>query len=195
MWVGKSNAETQALFNLIKNPQQWEKLQELSLLEKYLDELCQRKYWTRLWIIQEVILASNIAIQCGADSCQWFQLRWCLNKLGMRCDEVTAASFPETYPLHIYPSPAHATAKSILSFLVDITEFAVQYVSILSCTKSIRKAERRPQATATPITERILAVYGSTMPRQTNKILHQIVVERQLPSTTHSRQRETSPVS
>lgn len=27
--------------------------------------LCQRHYWTRLWIIQEVVLATNIIVHCG----------------------------------------------------------------------------------------------------------------------------------
>ncbi|PMD31001.1 hypothetical protein L207DRAFT_611719, partial [Hyaloscypha variabilis F] len=30
-----------------------------------LDNLCSRTYWSRLWIIQEVLLASKLYIQCG----------------------------------------------------------------------------------------------------------------------------------
>jgi Heterokaryon incompatibility protein (HET) len=32
---------------------------------------CQRKYWTRLWIIQEIVLASDLLIQCGSLSIPW----------------------------------------------------------------------------------------------------------------------------
>ena len=36
--------------------------------------LCRQKYWTRLWIIQEVLLAASIEVQWGDEVCQWSQL-------------------------------------------------------------------------------------------------------------------------
>jgi hypothetical protein len=33
--------------------------------------VCKRRYWTRLWIIQELILARDITIQCGRFLCRW----------------------------------------------------------------------------------------------------------------------------
>lgn len=39
-----------------------------------LNSLCSRSYWSRLWIIQEVLLASDLLIQCGSLSFQWEEL-------------------------------------------------------------------------------------------------------------------------
>jgi hypothetical protein len=36
-----------------------------------LSSLCTRSYWSRLWIIQEVLLAFDLVIQCGQLSFQW----------------------------------------------------------------------------------------------------------------------------
>ncbi|RDW57093.1 hypothetical protein BP6252_13839 [Coleophoma cylindrospora] len=38
-------------------------------------KLCEREYWQRLWIIQEVVLATKIAIYCGGNSIDWELLR------------------------------------------------------------------------------------------------------------------------
>lgn len=99
VWLGSPTKECQALFQLLGNPHQWSELQNSpTLLKQSLEHLvllCQREYWTRLWIIQEVILASSIIIQCGADSCQWLRLRWALDTLGMSCDTVTPPSFQD----------------------------------------------------------------------------------------------------
>jgi hypothetical protein len=34
-----------------------------------------RPYWTRVWIIQEVILSSNVYVQCGSECIPWIALR------------------------------------------------------------------------------------------------------------------------
>jgi hypothetical protein len=36
-----------------------------------LKALCERKYWSRLWIIQELVLASEIVVYCGVDKVDW----------------------------------------------------------------------------------------------------------------------------
>ncbi|KAL3425837.1 ankyrin and HET domain-containing protein [Phlyctema vagabunda] len=35
---------------------------------------CSQKYWSRLWIVQELILATDILIQCGTDHLRWSHL-------------------------------------------------------------------------------------------------------------------------
>jgi Heterokaryon incompatibility protein (HET) len=35
-----------------------------------------REYWTRLWIIQEFLLAKDFVLQCGNDTCTGFRLAW-----------------------------------------------------------------------------------------------------------------------
>jgi Heterokaryon incompatibility protein (HET) len=39
-----------------------------------LRSFCSRSYWSRLWIVQEVLLASELYIQCGSLSFQWEEL-------------------------------------------------------------------------------------------------------------------------
>ncbi|KAL5319154.1 hypothetical protein ACEPPN_012203 [Leptodophora sp. 'Broadleaf-Isolate-01'] len=41
---------------------------------QHITSLCLREYWSRLWIIQEVILAREILVQCGRDTCSWNDL-------------------------------------------------------------------------------------------------------------------------
>jgi hypothetical protein len=36
--------------------------------------LCYRPYWSRVWIIQEVLLARHATVLCGAKSCYWWEL-------------------------------------------------------------------------------------------------------------------------
>ena len=36
--------------------------------------LCERKYWSRMWIIQEIMLASRIEIHCGPKILEWYKL-------------------------------------------------------------------------------------------------------------------------
>ncbi|KAF4633092.1 hypothetical protein G7Y89_g5033 [Cudoniella acicularis] len=33
--------------------------------------LCRRRYWTRLWIIQEILLSSDVVVQCGSHEVSW----------------------------------------------------------------------------------------------------------------------------
>jgi hypothetical protein len=35
------------------------------------DDFVSRKYWTRLWIVQEMVLATNVTLMCGKDTMQW----------------------------------------------------------------------------------------------------------------------------
>ncbi|RDI78815.1 hypothetical protein Vi05172_g11237 [Venturia inaequalis] len=33
--------------------------------------LCDRAYWSRLWVLQEIVLARNILVLCGPETCKW----------------------------------------------------------------------------------------------------------------------------
>jgi hypothetical protein len=54
-----------------------EKLKKLSAVLK----LCRREYWTRLWIIQEVLLAADIILCCGSESFSWDSLSRLISSL------------------------------------------------------------------------------------------------------------------
>ena len=41
-------------------------------------DLLNRRYWTRIWIVQEFILAQNLTIYCGWDSIDWETFLACL---------------------------------------------------------------------------------------------------------------------
>ncbi len=51
--------------------------------------LCQRHYWTRLWIIQEVVLATNIIVHCGQLKFTWWVLTRLFAQLESQCQEMT----------------------------------------------------------------------------------------------------------
>ncbi|PMD31844.1 HET-domain-containing protein [Hyaloscypha variabilis F] len=56
---------------------------------KSLARLCHKSYWSRLWIIQEVVLATNILVQCGNDSFEWSILAGLLDQLDIFLDHPT----------------------------------------------------------------------------------------------------------
>jgi hypothetical protein len=37
--------------------------------------LCERPYWTRVWIVQELLLAKEVKILCGSKAISWYQFR------------------------------------------------------------------------------------------------------------------------
>jgi hypothetical protein len=38
---------------------------------QYLDHLCRQEYWSRLWIIQELLLGKEVQVYCGHTSVKW----------------------------------------------------------------------------------------------------------------------------
>jgi hypothetical protein len=107
IWLGEESADSKAAFKAVaeflKEPQipEWEAKERFpSTWNAFFDEhrmkfilLCERPYWGRLWIIQEVCLASRLQIHCGSDSMGWedFLRFW---KEGLERD---------TWSLHMLP--------------------------------------------------------------------------------------------
>ena len=56
--------------------------------------LCQRTYWRRIWIVQEIMLAQDVVVLCGQRS---FNLS-CLNNLFERLNEILADGRIEHHP-------------------------------------------------------------------------------------------------
>ncbi len=47
-----------------------------------IEDFCLEKdYWSRLWIIQELVLATEIRIQCGDDQLQWSKFAYVLDRM------------------------------------------------------------------------------------------------------------------
>ncbi|KAL5314772.1 hypothetical protein ACEPPN_017419 [Leptodophora sp. 'Broadleaf-Isolate-01'] len=94
LWLGEGNSATGSAIRMLsaQSSEQW-------IIESYYKPpdvtpwiqlqtlmafraLCRQKYWTRLWIIQEVLLATNIELQWGDEVCQWSQLCWFVDSIG-----------------------------------------------------------------------------------------------------------------
>jgi Heterokaryon incompatibility protein (HET) len=75
VWLGLSDASSETAFEflkqeailkdvragMIKYPSHWEDVARL----------CQRPYWERLWVTQEIILAKKIVVHCGNSTLPW----------------------------------------------------------------------------------------------------------------------------
>ena len=62
-----------------------------------LNRLCYRQYWTRTWIIQEIVLAKKISLFCGADQISWNTFITSLLRATRGDDKVLHLFFPEMY--------------------------------------------------------------------------------------------------
>ncbi|KAN0102650.1 Heterokaryon incompatibility protein (HET) domain containing protein [Hyaloscypha variabilis] len=90
VWIGEESEESQAAFDCMRwflqirgsgqysaswwrdyeRGEKWSSLFNFQDLENF-HFLCQKPYWERLWIIQELCLASRLRIHCGSDSVGW----------------------------------------------------------------------------------------------------------------------------
>ncbi|TVY81065.1 Heterokaryon incompatibility protein 6 OR allele [Lachnellula suecica] len=64
-WLGEADSSSDALFTALNQPG------SLSRSQFWTENLSGREYWPRLWIIQELGLASRILVQCGSSSVEW----------------------------------------------------------------------------------------------------------------------------
>ncbi|CAM1509732.1 Fc.00g000670.m01.CDS01 [Cosmosporella sp. VM-42] len=65
----------------------------------FFTEILQREYWNRVWIIQEVVLGTNITVQCGKAQVPWdmffsvaTNLLYCLTEVGINPGAKTGGS-------------------------------------------------------------------------------------------------------
>lgn len=84
VWLGKANTSSRVAFNFLEllSSKKWMKILEKKRIPKTgfrhcwtaLNRLLQRPYWGRLWVIQEIVLASRIDVYCGDDVIDWESL-------------------------------------------------------------------------------------------------------------------------
>jgi hypothetical protein len=60
-WLGPEDATSDAAISILQNPS----VKVTPTAQKHIKVLCDREYWTRLWIIQETVLAPRILCLCG----------------------------------------------------------------------------------------------------------------------------------
>jgi hypothetical protein len=89
IWLGRESEDSKEALDFI-NPDSAASVKERNLGIDYsqfmrkveaLCRLCDRPYWRRLWIVQEVVLARDARIQCGRDYVSWqhfseFRAKW-----------------------------------------------------------------------------------------------------------------------
>lgn len=85
VWLGESSSESSIAVSVLSKTGQdsdWASFSENSILYPPTTEggllkldairsMCYREYWTRLWIIQEVLLSTDILLCCGDESLPW----------------------------------------------------------------------------------------------------------------------------
>lgn len=91
VWLGLSDANSQLAFQVLSDIKHWGPLLKPpvdlpaeAIVNANLTALlsvCRRGYWNRLWIIQEVLMARNLVLQCGKSSCTWLRLAWLFGAL------------------------------------------------------------------------------------------------------------------
>lgn len=77
IWLGRSSTEAEYLFRYLRHYQDMvvQHCRHQSLLKdaalEGIEDFAKRKYWTRLWTVQEIMLARNITIWCGNLNIAW----------------------------------------------------------------------------------------------------------------------------
>ena len=85
VWLGKSNQESSLAFSVLSKTGEdsdWASYSDTSILcppasekgtlkLKAIQSICYRQYWTRLWIIQEILMATDISLCCGDETLPW----------------------------------------------------------------------------------------------------------------------------
>jgi hypothetical protein len=91
VWLGEANLHegSNIALKYVKNANHWLEnpttvKRELSTasLKLALLALFSREYWKRVWIVQEFLLATDITIVCGNDTCRWSDLARLYRSLG-----------------------------------------------------------------------------------------------------------------
>lgn len=71
---------------------------------KAIMELCYRRYWSRIWIIQEIVLAKDITVLCGNRSSCWlrFESLW----TNLKTIDLKGSLTRHDYATSVFASPA-----------------------------------------------------------------------------------------
>ncbi|PWY84033.1 TPR-like protein [Aspergillus eucalypticola CBS 122712] len=73
VWLGQATDSSDLAIEYIANPG-LPAQETKSALEKALQSLLEQPYWSRIWIVQELMLAKDVMLYCGTKSFSWHQL-------------------------------------------------------------------------------------------------------------------------
>ena len=71
-----------------------------------LSKLFHRRYWTRIWIVQEVVLARKIWVMCGSKRVKWVELEALFSEIKVLRTQPGAVTRTGTWWLRLTNSPA-----------------------------------------------------------------------------------------
>ncbi|KAJ9658239.1 hypothetical protein H2198_003812 [Neophaeococcomyces mojaviensis] len=85
-WLGPSTADSEKVFDFLEQSRiqrsagepYWKIFMSDSTVFHALEDLLGRSYWTRLWIIQEIVLAKRLWLFCGSRYISWHDLHFAL---------------------------------------------------------------------------------------------------------------------
>lgn len=110
-------------------------------------DLVNNVYWRRTWIIQEVLVASEVLIRCGQLSMQWNSFSWAIKRL-VRSEGRTAV-FPE----------GHMGLQAVKDLLAFRHQNSISGVSKIGLLQAM---ELTSQSLATDRRDKIYALLGLT---------------------------------
>jgi hypothetical protein len=99
VWLGQPVTKTKSAIDFITN----EELREPTIEQSEgLEQLFNRSFWKRIWIVQEIMLAPELRVFCGDVSFPWHALSSAAYRLQVRADTTEyAAALMRTHAIRI----------------------------------------------------------------------------------------------
>lgn len=125
IWLGSSDAESKLAFEILSSPAEWTELNKALNAQdlvkrpgqdsklKAMSSFLGRDYWTRLWIIQEFVIARDFMLICGNDNCSGFRFSWFMELLG-------ELNIIQHIPTKIYKNMPNAINLSVAARLCQL---------------------------------------------------------------------------
>lgn len=177
VWLGPAYLGSDAaLIALARNINRWKSLGQrrkvwASHAGPGIKELCQRPYWKRLWVYQELKLARQIQLMCGTRTIAWdpFRLFLTLAETDLSAKMPRLSSFIQ----HSVDSPAMRMVK------LNSKSVHTHLWSLIHATRHLRCTDTRDKAYAllgasTEGHEKIKPDYAIPIPTLINQILLEI---------------------
>ena len=133
VWLGPEADDSARAFKALKRKPSLEEQEDSDYMESLdweedwqgLLKLCLREYWSRVWIVQEVLLARDINIYCGNDSMSWDALGEFFESLPIDLNKLQEQEIRQSTASKLYwrrrnrRYPPNGPAETLLSLLMD----------------------------------------------------------------------------
>lgn len=74
VWLGNEEDDSEIAMRRLNTPTVFKNLRDGAWSKsegRAIQSLCERKYWRRMWIIQELLLAKSATVYCGSSELDW----------------------------------------------------------------------------------------------------------------------------